>query len=130
MELGISIFGVLVLVLLLLAFFSAIFAIAVIFALAASIFFTWSILLKNIESLGVLDAVFLSSVSIFLVSSFITLFGKFTMFPPKVYKTHKPRFRVRILNFTILVLLSFAAFFWYGFEKILFIQESFLTIPI
>mgnify|MGYP001160860240 FL=1 len=130
MELGISIFGVLVLVLLLLAFFSAIFAIAVIFALVASIFFTWSILLQNIESLGVLDAVFLSSVSIFLVSSFITLFGKFTIVPPKVYQTDKPRFRVRVLNFTILVLLSFAAFFWYGFEKILFIQESFLTIPI
>ena len=93
MELGISIFGVLVLVLLLLAFFSAIFAIAVIFALVASIFFTWSILLKNIESFGVLDAVFLSSVSIFLVSSFITLFGKFTIVPPKVYQTFQSNLR-------------------------------------
>ena len=130
MELGISIFGVLVLALLLLTFFSAIFAIAVIFALVASIFFTWSILLENIESIGVLDTVFLSSVSIFLVASFITLFGKLTIFPPKVYKTDKPRFRARVLNFTILVLLSFTAFFWYGFEKIVFIKESFLTIPI
>ena len=130
MELGISIFGVLVLALLLLTFFSAIFAIAVIFALVASIFFTWSILLENIESIGVLDTVFLSSVSIFLVSSFIALFGKFTIFPPRVYQTDKPRFRVRVLNFIILVLLSFTAFFWYGFEKILFIRENFLTIPI
>ena len=130
MELGIAIFGVLVLVLLLVTFFSAVFAIAVIFSLAAGVFFTWSILLQNIESIGLLDVVFLSSVSIFLVSSFITLFGKFTIFPPRVYQTDKPRFRVRVLNFIILVLLSFTAFFWYGFEKILFIRENFLTIPI
>ena len=130
MELGISIFGVLVLVLILITFFSAVFAIAVIFALAAGVFFTWSIFLQNIESIGLLDVAFLSSVSIFLVSSFITLFGKFTIFPPRVYQTDKPRFRVRVLNFIILVLLSFTAFFWYGFEKILFIRENFLTIPI
>ena len=130
MELGISIFGVLVLALLLITFFSAVFAIAVIFALAAGVFFTWSILLQNIESIGLLDVVFLSSVSIFLVLSFVTLFGKFTIFPPKVYKTDKPRFRARVLNFTILVLLSFTAFFWYGFEKIRFIQENFVAIPI
>ena len=130
MELGISIFGVLVLALLLITFFSAVFAIAIIFALAAGVFITCSILMQNIESIGLLDVVFVSSVSIFLVSSFITLFGKFTIVPPKVYQTDKPRFRVRVLNFTILVLLSFAAFFWYGFEKILFIRENFLTIPI
>ena len=49
MELGISIFGALVLVFLLLTFLSAVFAISIVLALTVGIFFTFSFLIQNIE---------------------------------------------------------------------------------
>ena len=65
MELGISIFGALVLVFLLLTFLSAVFAISIVLALTVGIFFTFSFLIQNIEDVKILDAIFLFSLAIF-----------------------------------------------------------------
>ena len=53
MELGISIFGALVLVFLLLTFLSAVFAISIVLALTVGIFFTFSFLIQNIEEVKI-----------------------------------------------------------------------------
>jgi len=130
MELGISIFGALVLVFLLLTFLSAVFAISIVLALTVGIFFTFSFLIPNIEDVKILDAIFLFSVSIFGTASIVTLFGRFTVIPPKFYKTKKPKLSLRLTNFTLLVLLLLTFIIWYGFEKIVSMKESFSTISI
>ncbi|MAP49933.1 MAG: hypothetical protein CMM11_00905 [Rhodospirillaceae bacterium] len=130
MELGISIFGALVLVFLLLTFLSAVFAISIVLALTVGIFFTFSFLIQNIEDVKILDAFFLFSVSIFGTASIVTLFGRFTVIPPRFYKTKKPKLSLRLTNFTLLVLLLLTFIIWYGFEKIVSMGESFSTIPI
>ena len=130
MELGISIFGALVLVFLLLTFLSAVFAISIVLALTVGIFFTFSFLIPNIEDVKILDAIFLFSVSIFGTASIVTLFGWFTVIPPKFYKTKKPKLILRLTNFTLLVLLLLTFIIWYGFEKIVSMKESFSTISI
>ena len=58
MELGISIFGALVLVFLLLTFLSAVYAISILLALTVGICFTFSFLIQNIEDVKILDAIF------------------------------------------------------------------------
>ena len=130
MELGISIFGALVLVFLLLTFLSAVFAISIVLALTVGIFFTFSFLIQNIEDVKILDAIFLFSLAIFGAASIVVLFGRFTVIPPRLYKIKKPKLSLRFINFTVLVLLLLTFIIWYGFEKIVSIKESFSTIPI
>ena len=130
MELGISIFGALVLAFLLLTFLSAVFAISIILALTVGIFFTFSFLIQNIEDVKILDAIFLFSLSIFGAASIAALFGRFTVIPPRLYTTKKPKLSLRLINFTLLVLLLLTFIIWYGFEKIVSMKESFSTIPI
>ena len=130
MELGISIFGALVLVFLLLTFLSAVFAISIVLALTVGIFFTFSFLIQNIEEVKILDAIFLFSLSVFGAASIAALFGRFTVIPPRLYTTKKPKLSLRLVNFTLLVLLLLTFIIWYGFEKIVSIKESFSTIPI
>ena len=130
MELGISIFGALVLLFLLLTFLSAVFVISIVLALTVGIFFTFSFLIQNIEDVKILDAIFLFSLSIFGAASIAALFGRFTVIPPRLYTTKKPKLSLRLINFTLLVLLLLTFIIWYGFEKIVSIKESFSTIPI
>ena len=130
MELGISIFGALVLVFLLITFLSAIFAISIVLALIVGVFFTWGFLIQNIEDVKILDAIFLFSLSIFGAASIVALFGRFTVIPPRVYTTKRPKLSLRLINFTLLVLLLLTFIIWYGFEKIISIKESFSTIPV
>ena len=130
MELGISIFGALVLAFLLLTFLSAVFAISIVLALTVGIFFTFSFLIQNIEDVKILDAIFLFSLSILGAASIVALFGWFTVIPPKLYKTEKPKLSLRLINFILVVLLLLTFIIWYGFEKIVSIKESFSTIPI
>ena len=130
MELGISIFGALVLVFLLLTFLSAVFAISIVLALTVGIFFTFSFLIQNIEDVKILDAIFLFSLAIFGAASIVVLFGRFTVIPPRLHTTKKPKLSLRLINFTLLVLLLLTFIIWYGFEKIVSIKESFSTIPI
>ena len=130
MELGISIFGALVLVFLLLTFLSAVFAISILVARTVGIFFTFSFLIQNIEDVKILDAIFLFSLSIFGAASIAALFGRFTVIPPRLYTTKKPKLSLRLINFTLLVLLLLTFIIWYGFEKIVSMKESFSTIPI
>tara|TARA_B100001287_G_scaffold221754_1_gene190871 strand:+ start:430 stop:822 length:393 start_codon:yes stop_codon:yes gene_type:complete len=130
MELGISILGALVLVFLLLTFLSAVFAISIVLAITVGIFFTFSFLIQNIEDVKIFDAIFLFSVSMFGTASIITLFGRFTVIPPRFYNTKKPKLSLRLTNFTLLVLLLLTFIIWYGFEKIVSMKESFSTIPI
>ena len=130
MELGISIFGALVLVFFLLAFLSAVFAISIVLALTVGIFFTFSFLIQNIEDVKILDAIFLFSLSVFGAASIAALFGRFTVIPPRLYTTKKPKLSLRLINFTLLVLLLLTFIIWYGFEKIVSMKESFSTIPI
>ena len=130
MELGISIFGALVLVFLLITFLSAIFAISIVLALIVGVFFTWVFLIQNIEDVKILDATFLFSLSIFGAASIAALFGRFTVIPPRLYTTKKPKLSLRLINFTLLVLLLLTFIIWYGFEKIVSMKESFSTIPI
>ena len=130
MELGISIFGALVLAFLLLTFLSAVFAISIVLALTVGIFFTFSFLIQNIEDVKILDAIFLFSLSIFGAASIAALFGRFTVIPPRLYTAKKPKLSLRLINFTLLVLLLLTFIIWYGFEKIVSIKESFSTIPI
>ena len=130
MELGISIFGALVLVFLLLTFLSAVFAISMVLALTAGIFFTFSFLIQNIEDIKILDAIFIFSLLIFGAASTVTLFGWFTVIPPRLYTTKKPKLGLRLINFILLALLLLTFIIWYGFEKIASLKESFSTIPI
>ena len=130
MELGISIFGALVLAFLLLTFLSAVFAISIVLALTVGIFFTFSFLIQNIEDVKILDAIFLFSLSVFGAASIAALFGRFTVIPPRLYTTKKPKLSLRLINFTLLVLLLLTFIIWYGFEKIVSMKESFSTIPI
>ena len=130
MELGISIFGALVLAFLLLTFLSAVFAISIVLALTVGIFFTFSFLIQNIEDVKILDAIFLFSLSIFGAASIAALFGRFTVIPPRLYTTKKPKLSLRLINFTLLVLLLLTFIIWYGFEKSVSMKESFSTIPI
>ena len=130
MELGISIFGALVLAFLLLTFLSAVFAISIVLALTVGIFFTFSFLIQNIEDVKILDVIFLFSLSIFGAASIATLFGRFTVIPPRLYTAKKPKLSLRLINFTLLVLLLLTFIIWYGFEKIVSMKESFSTIPI
>ena len=130
MELGISIFGALVLVFLLLTFLSAVFAISIVLALTVGIFFTFSFLIQNIEDVKILDAIFLFSLAIFGAASIVVLFGRFTVIPPRLYTIKKPKLSLRFINFTVLVLLLLTFIIWYGFEKIVSIKESFSTTPI
>ena len=130
MELGISIFGALVLVFLLLIFLSAIFAVSVVLALTLGIFFTFSFLIQNIEDVKILDAIFLFSLSIFGAASIAALFGRFTVIPPRLYKAKKPKLSLRLINFILLALLLLTFIIWYGVEKIASLKESFSTIPI
>ena len=130
MELGISIFGALVLVFLLLTFLSAVFAISIVLALTVGIFFTFSFLIQNIEDVKILDAIFLFSLAIFGAASIVVLFGRFTVIPARLYTIKKPKLSLRFFNFTVLVLLLLTFIIWYGFEKIVSIKESFSTIPI
>ena len=130
MELGISIFGALVLVFLLLTFLSAVFAISIVLALTVGVFFTFSVLIQNIEDVKILDAIFLFSLSIFGAASIAALFGRFTVIPPRLYTTKKPKLSLRLINFTLLMLLLLTFIIWYGFEKIVSMKESFSTIPI
>ena len=105
MELGISIFGALVLVFLLLTFLSAVFAISIVLALTVSIFFTFSFLIQNIEDVKILDAIFLFSLAIFGAALIVALFGRFTVIPPRLYKAKKPKLSLRLINFILLALL-------------------------
>ena len=130
MDLGISIFGALVLVFLLLTFLSAVFAISILIALTVGIFFTFSFLIQNIEDVKILDAIFLFLLSVFGAASIAALFGRFTVIPPRLYTTKKPKLSLRLINFTLLVLLLLTFIIWYGFEKIVSMKESFSTIPI
>ena len=130
MELGISIFGALVLVFLLLTFLSAVFAISIVVALTVGIFFTFSFLIQNIEDVKILDVIFLFSLLIFGAASIATLFGRFTVIPARLYTAKKPKLSLRLINFTLLVLLLLTFIIWYGFEKIVSMKESFSTIPI
>ena len=130
MELAISIFGALVLVFLLLTFLSAVFAISIVLALTVGIFFTFSFLIQNLEDVKILDVIFLFSLSIFGAASIAALFGRFTVIPPRLYTTKKPKLSLRLINFTLLVLLLLTFIIWYGFEKIVSMKESFSTIPI
>tara|TARA_B100000989_G_scaffold136546_1_gene101433 strand:+ start:3774 stop:4166 length:393 start_codon:yes stop_codon:yes gene_type:complete len=130
MELGISIFGALVLVFLLIIFLSAVLAISILLALTVGIFFTFSFLVQSIEDVKILDAIFLFSLSIFGAASIVALFGRFTVIPPRLYTTKKPQLRLRLINFILLVLLLLTFIIWYGFEKIVSMKESFSTIPI
>ena len=130
MELGISIFGALVLVFLLIIFLSAVLAISILLALTVGIFFTFSFLVQSIEDVKILDAIFLFSLSIFGAASIVALFGRFTVIPPRLYTTKKPRLRLRLINFILLVLLLLTFIIWYGFEKIVSVKQSFSTIPI
>ena len=130
MELGISIFGALVLVFLLLTFLSAVFAISIVLALTVGIFFTFSFLIQNIEDVKILDAIFLFSLAIFGAALIVALFGRFTVIPPRLYKTKKPKLSLRLINFILLALLLLTFIIWYGFEKIASLKESFSTIPI
>ena len=130
MELGISIFGALVLVFLLLTFLSAVFAISIVVALTVGIFFTFSFLIQNIEDVKILDAIFLVSLAIFGAVLIVALFGRFTVIPPRLYTIKKPKLSLRLINFTLLVLLLLTLIIWYGFEKIVSMKESFSTIPI
>ena len=130
MELGISIFGALVLVFLLLTFLSAVFAISIVLALAVGIFFTFSFLIENIEDVKILDVIFLFSLSIFGAASVVALFGRFTVIPPRFYKTKKPKLSLRLINFILVMLFLLTFMIWYGFEKIVSIKEGFSTIPI
>ena len=130
MELGISIFGALVLVFLLITFLSAIFAISIVLALTVGVFFTWSFLIQNIEDVKILDAIFLFSLSIFGAASIVALFGRFTVIPPRIYRTKKPKLSLRLINFILLVLLLLTFIIWYGFEKIISTKDSFSTIPV
>ena len=130
MELGISIFGALVLVFLLLTFLSAVFAISILLALTVGIFFTFSFLIQNIEDVKILDAIFLFSLAIFGAALIVALFGRFTIIPPRLYKAKKPKLSLRLINFILLALLLLTFIIWYGFEKIASLKESFSTIPI
>ncbi len=130
MELGISIFGALVLVFLLLTFLSAVFAISIVVALTVGIFFTFSFLIQNIEDVKILDVIFLFSLLIFGAASIATLFGRFTVIPARLYTAKKPKLSLRLINFTLLLLLLLTFIIWYGFEKIVSMKESFSTIPI
>lgn len=130
MELGISIFGALVLVFLLLTFLSAVFAISIVLALTVGIFFTFSFLIQNIEDVKIFDAIFLFSLAIFGAALIVALFGRFTVIPPRLYKTKKPKLSLRLINFILLALLLLTFIIWYGFEKIASLKESFSTIPI
>lgn len=130
MELGISIFGALVLVFLLLTFLSAVFAISILLALTVGIFFTFSFLIQNIEDVKILDAIFLFSLAIFGAALIVALFGRFTVIPPRLYKAKKPKLSLRLINFILLALLLLTFIIWYGFEKIASLKESFSTIPI
>ena len=130
MELGISIFGALVLVFLLLTFLSAVFAISILLALTVGIFFTFSFLIQNIEDVKIFDAIFLFSLAIFGAALIVALFGRFTVIPPRLYKTKKPKLSLRLINFILLALLLLTFIIWYGFEKIASLKESFSTIPI
>ena len=130
MELGISIFGAVVLVFLLLTFLSAVFAISIVLALTVGIFFTFSFLIQNIEDVKILDAIFLFSLAIFGAALIVALFGRFTVFPPRLYATKKPKLSLRLINFILLALLLLTFIIWYGFEKIASVKESFSTIPI
>ena len=130
MELGISIFGALVLVFLLLTFLSAVFAISIVLALTVGIFFTLSFLIQNIEDVKISDTIFLFSLAIFGAASIVALFGRFTVIPPRVYTTKRPKLSLRLMNFILLVLLLLTFIIWYGFEKIISIKESFSTIPV
>ena len=130
MELGISIFGALVLAFLLLTFLSAVFAISIVLALTVGIFFTFSFLIQNIEDVKILDAIFLFSLAIFGAALFVALFGRFTVIPPRLYPTKKPKLSLRLINFILLALLLLTFIIWYGFEKITSLKESFSTIPI
>ena len=130
MELGISIFGALVLAFLLLTFLSAVFAISIVLALTVGILFTCSFLIQNIEDVKILDAIFLFSLAIFGSALIVALFGRFTVIPPRLYTIKKPKLSLRFINFTVLVLLLLTFIIWYGFEKIVSIKESFSTIPI
>ena len=130
MELGISIFGALVLVFLLLTFLSAVFAISIVVALTVGIFFTFSFLIQNIEDVKILDVILLFSLLIFGAASIATLFGRFTVIPARLYTAKKPKLSLRLINFTLLLLLLLTFIIWYGFEKIVSMKESFSTIPI
>ena len=130
MELGISIFGALVLVFLLLIFLSAVFAISIVLALTVGIFFIFSFLIQNIEDVKILDAIFLFSLSIFGAASIVASFGRFTVIPPRLYSTEKPKLSLRLINFILLVLLLSTFIIWYGFEKLVSVKESFSIIPI
>ena len=130
MEVGISIFGVLVLVFLLITFLSAVLAISIVLALTVGIFFTFSFLMQNIEDIKILDAIFLFSLLILGAASIVTLFGRFTVIPPRLYTTKKPKLSLRLINFIIAMLLLLTFIIWYGFEKIVSMKESFSTIPI
>ena len=130
MELGISIFGALVLVFLLLTFLSAVFAISILLALTVGIFFTFSFLIQNIEDVKILDAIFLFSLAIFGAALIVALFGRFTVIPPRLYKAEKPKLSLRLINFILLALLLLTFIIWYGVEKIASLKESFSTIPI
>ena len=130
MELGISIFGALVLVFLLLTFLSAVFAISIVLALTVGIFFTFSFLIQNIEDVKIFDAIFLFSLAIFGAALIVALFGRFTVIPPRLYTAEKPKLSLRLINFILLALLLLTFIIWYGFEKIASLKESFSTIPI
>ena len=130
MELGISIFGALVLVFLLLTFLSAVFAISILLALTVGIFFTFSFLIQNIEDVKILDAIFLFSLAIFCAALIVALFGRFTVIPPRLYTAKTPKLSIRLINFILLALLLLTFIIWYGIEKITSLKESFSTIPI
>jgi len=130
MEVGISILGILVLVFLLTTFLSAVFIISIVLALTVGIFFTFSFLMQNIEDIKISDAIFLFSLLIFGGASIVTLFGRFTVIPPRLYTAKKPKLGLRLINFILVVLLLLTYIIWYGFEKIVSMKESFSTIPI
>ena len=87
MELGISIFGALVLVFLLLTFSVRSLCYLHCTCAYSRRFFTFSFLIQNIEDVKILDAIFLFSLAIFGAALIVALFGRFTVIPPRLYTT-------------------------------------------
>ncbi|MBH68153.1 MAG: hypothetical protein CMM58_07360 [Rhodospirillaceae bacterium] len=130
MDDSLAILGIVFAGIVMIALFSAVFAIlTVVGMILGSIFFV-VIIFKNIESYALIDFMFLSPLAGLCVVVVAIFLGLCTIFPFRIYGPEKPSFMLRLLNILGLSLVILVGCVWWGLEKITLIHKQLPTILI
>ena len=130
MDISLAILGIVVAGIVMIALFSAVFAILMVVGIILGLIFFGVINFKNIESYTFIDFIFLSPLAGLFVLIVAVFFGLCTILPFRIYSLEKPSFGLRLLNILGLSLIIVVGCVWWGLEKITFMHKQLPTLLI